>query len=79
MRTHQEWVSIAAYHLWQSAGSPDGRDLEFWFTAERHFLLDGTRELPRKNGDLSMPRCVPTMGPESNGRSHGSSPECQVL
>lgn len=27
-------VSVAAYHLWQHAGCPTGRDLEFWLKAK---------------------------------------------
>ena len=27
-------VELKAYELWQKAGSPMGRDKEFWYTAE---------------------------------------------
>ena len=27
-------VELKAYELWQRAGSPIGRDQEFWYTAE---------------------------------------------
>ena len=27
-------VELKAYELWQKAGSPMGRDQEFWYTAE---------------------------------------------
>ena len=33
----QEWLHVAAYYLWQAAGSPDGRAMEFWFQAEDQF------------------------------------------
>ena len=29
-----EKVALKAYQLWQQAGSPQGRDQEFWYTAE---------------------------------------------
>jgi hypothetical protein len=27
-------IAVRAYELWQMAGAPQGRDLEFWFIAE---------------------------------------------
>jgi hypothetical protein len=32
----QESVSRLAYQLWENAGRPAGRDLEFWLAAEAH-------------------------------------------
>lgn len=34
MSAEQEKIKDIAYRLWQDAGSPDGRDQEFWFAAE---------------------------------------------
>ncbi len=34
MRAEQEKIKDLAYRLWQDAGSPDGRDQEFWYAAE---------------------------------------------
>lgn len=34
MSAEQEKVQNLAYQLWQDAGSPDGRDQEFWYAAE---------------------------------------------
>ena len=31
---HHQQVALKAYQLWQQAGSPMGRDQEFWYTAE---------------------------------------------
>ena len=28
-------IGVAAYKLWESAGHPSGRDLEFWLNAEK--------------------------------------------
>jgi hypothetical protein len=55
MKLHQDRVSVAAHHLWQAAGSPNGRDQEFWFSAERRLLEDNIRTPPRKSADISMP------------------------
>jgi hypothetical protein len=30
----EEAISLRAYHLWETAGRPDGRDQEFWHRAE---------------------------------------------
>jgi hypothetical protein len=29
-----EWISIAAYYIWKSAGEPEGRDAYFWERAK---------------------------------------------
>lgn len=34
MSAEQQLIEQLAYRLWQEAGSPDGRDQEFWFQAE---------------------------------------------
>lgn len=34
MSAEQEMIKDLAYRLWQDAGSPAGRDQEFWFAAE---------------------------------------------
>jgi hypothetical protein len=31
-------ISCLAFQLWEKAGRPEGRDLEFWLGAEKHFL-----------------------------------------
>jgi len=30
-----EQIKIRAHELWEQAGKPDGRDIEFWLLAER--------------------------------------------
>ncbi|WP_158809971.1 DUF2934 domain-containing protein [Beijerinckia sp. L45] len=30
---------LQAYHLWEAAGRPDGRCLDFWLAAERHAIV----------------------------------------
>ena len=34
-RIRNESVAKAAHRLWQEAGCPEGRELEFWLRAER--------------------------------------------
>jgi Protein of unknown function (DUF2934) len=34
-RRRKRDISARAYELWERAGKPQGRDEEFWFTAER--------------------------------------------
>jgi hypothetical protein len=29
-----EWIANRAYRLWEKAGRPSGRDLDFWLAAE---------------------------------------------
>ena len=36
-------VKELAYKLWQEAGSPKGRDLEFWYKAEAKNYEDGRK------------------------------------
>ncbi|WP_128933989.1 DUF2934 domain-containing protein [Bradyrhizobium zhanjiangense] len=36
--SREEAIRRRAYELWQNAGRPGGRDLEFWLSAEREFL-----------------------------------------
>ena len=38
-----EEISTRARGLWKKNGSPDGRDMEFWFEAERQLGLGGGR------------------------------------
>ncbi len=35
MNVHESNVSRLAYQLWENAGCPSGRDLEFWLDAEK--------------------------------------------
>ena len=40
----QEQISARAHRYYQEAGSPDGRDDEFWFRAERDLQEEYNRE-----------------------------------
>lgn len=37
-------VAVAAYHLWEAAGRPHGRDVDFWLAAERRCRRDHDAE-----------------------------------
>ena len=37
-------ISCLAFQLWEKAGCPEGRDLEFWMGAETYLLAPQTRE-----------------------------------
>ena len=39
--THED-VARRAYEYWQQQGSPDGRDQEIWFEAERQLATEAT-------------------------------------
>jgi hypothetical protein len=63
-----EAVSARAAQLWQTVGSPPGRDLEFWLAAEAELGLDKnqistaskkTKPAPRKPARHSLFRGGP--------------------
>jgi len=44
MTRHEARVREVAYLLWEFAGKPEGRDLEFWCKAERSVVQTGRSE-----------------------------------
>lgn len=42
-----EQTRVRAYHLWEQAGRPEGRDLEFWYQARRAAGTDGNTPASR--------------------------------
>jgi hypothetical protein len=42
-----EQISSRARQLWQQAGSPEGRDLEFWLAAENELTTHGNQQASR--------------------------------
>jgi len=42
MTDHQSRIRLPARRLWESAGQPEGRDLEFWCVAERWVVQETT-------------------------------------
>jgi hypothetical protein len=37
----REEIASAAYNLWERAGHPSARDMDFWFQAERQLTQSG--------------------------------------
>jgi hypothetical protein len=44
-----EKIQELAYYKWLNAGSPEGRDLEFWLEAEDEFFSDENQWLPAED------------------------------
>ncbi|QJP12983.1 DUF2934 domain-containing protein [Starkeya sp. ORNL1] len=44
MNDAHDVVRIRAYQLWENAGRPEGRDVEFWLMAERLIAIDETAD-----------------------------------
>ena len=43
-------IAVRAFELWEAAGSPPGRDLDFWFVAERERRAKRETEKPAWHG-----------------------------
>jgi len=44
-----EEISTRAHRLWEKRGSPEGRDLEFWFEAQRELGAAGGRQTKQED------------------------------
>jgi hypothetical protein len=44
MSEHEDRVRERAYHLWEDAGRPDGRDDEFWHAARELIEAEAAAE-----------------------------------
>lgn len=55
MSAEQEKLKNLAYQLWQDAGSPHGRDQEFWYAAEIH-LKAATSAKPKAAKPKAAPK-----------------------
>lgn len=53
-------IRALAYHLWQEAGHPEGRDLDFWLEAELRFaaMPAATAPAPAPEKAKTAPRAV---------------------
>lgn len=64
-------IAARARDLWQKAGSPDGRDLEFWLAAEQELQLnrrqtaDTAKKGTTKSGTIAK-SSVPTKSADSS-------------
>jgi len=67
-------VSRVAYQLWEKAGRPAGRDLEFWLAAEAEVRNSSKQVVARSNGEsaaaaqVEKPRAT---RPARNGNGNG--------
>ena len=48
-------ISCLAFQLWEEAGRPEGRDLEFWLGAETHLLTLQAPETVRVEAVVAKP------------------------
>jgi Protein of unknown function (DUF2934) len=61
-RITNEQITARARELWQKAGSPDGRDLEFWLGAEHELNHDRIEVSQAQHGDVTPPPATPGGG-----------------
>lgn len=54
-----EAIRRRAYEIWQSAGCPDGKDLDHWQQAEREIGLENETPRPEAGGQDSSRRKRP--------------------
>ncbi len=54
-------ISCLAFQLWEEAGCPEGRDLEFWMGAEMRLLAPQRHEMDTRRMDAStlFPKPIP--------------------
>jgi DUF2934 family protein len=56
-RTHEE-IRDRAYALWVDAGSPDGREEEFWHQAEAELAENGQLDRSEQDNEVQLPPIV---------------------
>jgi hypothetical protein len=54
-------ISCLAFQLWEEAGCPEGRDLEFWMGSETRLLAPQRHKMDtnRMNAATSFPKQIP--------------------
>lgn len=57
---HEDDIRDRAYALWVEAGSPDGRDDEFWHRAERELSQEAGLDSSEGASEVTLP--VPPAG-----------------
>jgi hypothetical protein len=65
---HEE-IAARSRELWQKAGSPEGRDLEFWLGAEAELQRDREDVKQTKNGQIHDPARSTPSGDEKTGEA----------
>ena len=73
----QEEITARSRQLWQQAGSPEGRDLEFWLAAEAELRRDREDVDRTKKGKNQKPA---RSTPEGGGTidAAGKSPDAEA-
>jgi hypothetical protein len=64
-----EQIAARSRELWQKAGSPDGRDLEFWLGAEAELGRDRQDVQQTQRGEIESPARSTPGGNEKTGRT----------
>lgn len=66
MSAEQEKIENLAYSMWQDAGSPHGRDQEFWFAAEAQVRTakPAKPKAPTKPKVAAKPKAEPKAKPK---------------
>lgn len=74
---HHEEITARARQLWQEAGSPEGRDLEFWLGAEQALHVDRDDVSRTSKGKNQKPaRSTPAGGQTID--AGGNSPDAEA-
>lgn len=60
-------ISVYAYHLWESDGRPQGRDMDFWLQAKAHLIAD--RQVAAEKRSQNIPTQKPQMPSLEDGLS----------
>ena len=58
MSTKQDEIRDRAYALWVDAGSPDGRQDEFWHQAEAELAANGQLDRSEQDNEVQLPPTV---------------------
>lgn len=69
---HEE-IAARSRELWQKAGSPDGRDLEFWLGAEAELQRDREDVKQTQRGEIQNPARSTPGGNEKTGAKAGKT------
>jgi hypothetical protein len=58
MSKTQDEIRDRAYALWVDAGSPEGRDQEFWHRAEAELAEDGDVDASEREAEVRLPPTI---------------------
>lgn len=72
-RTEHQQITSRAYFLWEQAGRPEGRDIEFWLQAEKE-AARSTEAQPLLRDHPPARRTRPIPLRRANSRSRMNAP-----